>query len=160
MLNTTGGQEMKPKGANQKTNCSFCDKETTKGVIKRHESHCYLNPKNTKECPVCSSPIKNYKTSKTCSYACSNTLFRSGTNNPNWKESRYQTTCFAHHERKCVVCGEDKIVAVHHMNEDHNDNRPENLVPLCPTHHQYFHSQYRSEVLPVIEEYLQHFTGV
>jgi hypothetical protein len=51
------------------------------------------------------------------------------------------------------VCGERKIVAVHHANGNHNDNRPENLIPICPTHHAYVHSRYAAEVLPIIEEY-------
>jgi hypothetical protein len=82
-------------------------------------------------------------------------LFRSGEQNPNWKDTRYRTTCFAYHKKQCVVCGEDKIVSVHHMNEDRTDNSPENLIPLCPTHHQYFHSRYRNEVEHKIVKYLE-----
>lgn len=43
------------------------------------------------------------------------------------------------------------------MNENHKDNRPENLVPLYPTHHQYVHSRYKDEVLPAINQYLQEY---
>ena len=43
------------------------------------------------------------------------------------------------------------------MNEDHSDDRIENLVPLCPTHHQYMHSRYKSEILPKVEEYVEKF---
>ena len=46
-----------------KRKCPFCEKITVKGNFKRHEEFCYLNPKNTKLCPVCNNPIKNYKTS-------------------------------------------------------------------------------------------------
>ena len=143
------------KGANLKGWCKFCNKETNRGNLKRHQLNCYLNPENLKKCPVCGEPIKNYKTSKTCGYSCSNTYHRSGDKNPNWKQSSYRTTCFKHHEKRCVVCGEDKIVTVHHMNENHQDNSPENLIPLCPTHHQYFHSRYRNEVLPIILDYIK-----
>jgi hypothetical protein len=66
--------------------------------------------------------------------------------------------CWNEDQKECVVCGEDKVVAVHHMNEDHNDNRVENLVPLCPTHHTYMHSKYKAEILPVVEEYVRQFT--
>ncbi len=29
------------------------------------------------------------------------------------------------------------------MDENHENNDPQNLVPLCPTHHAYWHSRYR-----------------
>jgi hypothetical protein len=142
----------------KKVKCVHCAKETTIGNIKKHEDTCYLNPLVIKKCIVCDSIIKNYKTSKgTCSRSCANTFFKSGEQNGNWKGTNYQTLCFTHHKKECIICGENKIVAVHHMNEDHNDNRIENLVPLCPTHHQYMHSRYKKEILPKVEEYLKSF---
>lgn len=67
--------------------------------------------------------------------------------------SHYTTLCKKYHEWKCVVCGEERILAVHHLNEDHTDDRPQNLIPLCPTHHQYVHSKYRDLVQPIIDKY-------
>lgn len=145
---------MKVKGANLRAICCFCGKETNRGNIKRHQDSCYLNPKNLKECPVCFSPIKNYKTSKTCGYSCANTFTKSGENNPNFKGGHYRDICFTNHDKRCIVCGEEKIVSVHHINGNHNDHRIENLVPLCPTHHQYVHSKYRSEVEPFIKKFI------
>lgn len=132
--------------------CIHCSNGFAPGQIKRHQNSCIENPINKKECPACGK--MHSKKAITCSYACSNRYFRSGRNNPNWKDETYRTTCFEKHEKKCVVCGEDKIVAVHHMNENKKDNSLLNLVPLCPTHHQYIHSRYKDEVLPIIEEYL------
>ena len=141
--------------ANKRVACQYCEKQTTLGNIKKHETACYLNPTNLVECQVCSKPIKNYKTSKgTCSYSCSNKLFRTGTDNGNYSGKRYTTICFAHHKKECIVCGEDKIVAVHHNDHNHYNNDPENLIPLCPTHHQYVHSRYADEVQPIIDEYV------
>ena len=143
---------------NRKVHCQYCNKETTIGNIAKHEDSCYMNPKNIKRCSVCDGIIKNYKTSKgTCSRSCANTFFKSGEQNGNWKGTNYQSLCFTKHKKECIICGESKIVAVHHMNEDHNDNRIENLVPLCPTHHQYMHSRYKSEILPKVEEYVEKF---
>jgi hypothetical protein len=143
---------------NRKVQCKFCDKETTLGNIGRHETYCYLNPQNTKYCLVCNGVIKNYKSSKgTCSRSCANTHFKSGENNGNFKGDSYQYLCFTHHKKECVVCGENKIVAVHHLNEDHHDNRIENLVPLCPTHHQYMHSRYKVEIKPIVDAYIESF---
>ena len=113
-----------------------------------------------RKCPVCN---KNFKpgTSKqvTCSYSCSNTYFRSGTSHPNYGrgEKNYRARCFEVHEKKCIVCGEDKIVAVHHYDENHNNNEIINLIPLCPTHHSYVHSRYRNLVQPTIDEWRNKF---
>lgn len=72
-------------------------------------------------------------------------------------EASYRRMCFAHHEKKCVICGERKIVAVHHYDEDHHNNDPSNLVPLCPTHHQYWHSEFRNDVADAIHAYVATF---
>ena len=84
-----------------------------------------------KECPVCGKIFETKKTDRektTCSYSCSNSYFRSGENNPNWKDDSYRTTCFLYHEKKCVVCGEDKIIDVHHYDENKKNNNKENLI--------------------------------
>lgn len=70
------------------------------------------------------------------------------------ERENYRELCFRHHEKKCVVCGEEKVVSVHHIDEDHSNNDPKNLVPLCPTHHQYVHSRFKDEVEPIIENYV------
>jgi hypothetical protein len=114
------------------------------------------NKIQNKECPVCNTLFKpNYKTQATCSHGCSNTFFRSGTNNGNFKGTRYRTICFNAHEKVCIVCGEDKIVSVHHYDENNKNNSIDNLVPLCPTHHQYVHSRYKHLVQHIIEEWVE-----
>ncbi len=145
----------------KKEKCKYCENEISNTVLKRHEETCYLNPKVSKYCLNCGElclPNNGYTYHKkhkgTCSVSCSNSYFRSGPSNPNWKEDNYTTTCFYHHGKKCLKCGEEKIVGVHHVNGIHTDNRPENLVPLCPTHHQYIHSRYKYEVQPIVDKYL------
>lgn len=114
-----------------------------------------------KICPVCEREFETklgHRNEKiTCSYSCSNTYFRSGEKNPNWKQERYRTTCFEYHKKECIICGENKIVEVHHYDENKKNNSPNNLIPLCPTHHQYVHSQYKNEVLHKIKKYKQKF---
>ena len=80
-----------------------------------------------------------------CSRKCSNSVGgKAKSSKYHYDEvANYTTVAWRHHERKCLVCEEMNVVAVHHMNENHNDNRPENLVPLCPTHHQYMHSKHK-----------------
>ena len=113
----------------------------------------------TKKCPVCQTEFETlagHKREKhTCSHSCSNTFFRSGENNPNWKAEQsewgYRKLCFSKWSKKCLVCGFDKIVEVHHLDENHNNNDISNLVPLCPNHHKMFHTKkHRAEVLQAI----------
>lgn len=69
----------------------------------------------------------------------------------------YQRLCFDVHPHKCCVCGEEKIVAVHHYDGNHNNNDVCNLVPLCPTHHCYIHSKYKDEIINIIDKYIEQF---
>lgn len=139
----------------ERRKCIYCDKDYTIGNIKKHQNYCYLNPKNIKKCPVCDDPIKNYKTSVTCSYSCSNKHFRTGPNHGNWKDSSYRTTCFHYHEKKCIICNEENIVEVHHFDGNNANNDPLNLVPLCPTHHQYLHSRYKHLIEDQVISYIK-----
>jgi hypothetical protein len=146
--------------SNQKDNdhleCAYCKKKIKKQKLSRHENACVLNPKHIRYCPVCNGVINNKK-STTCSIACSNTYFRSGENHPRWNGSSYRVTCFLHHNKKCIICGEDKVVEVHHLDGDKTNNNPENLIPLCPTHHRYWHSKYRSLIEDQVNEYIKNF---
>lgn len=136
--------------------CKYCGKTTNTQNIAKHERYCYLNPSNLLECKCCGNPIKNYRYSKgTCSRSCANTYFRSGKDNGNFKGNNYQTICFYYHKKECIVCGENKIVAVHHNDHNHYNNDPQNLIPMCPTHHQYVHSRWKNEVQPIIDKYIQ-----
>ncbi len=69
----------------------------------------------------------------------------------------YQRICFENHPHKCCVCGEENIVAVHHYDGNHNNNEPSNLIPLCPTHHCYWHSNFRELIKDKVDEYINNF---
>lgn len=139
-----------------KHECQYCKRQISHPNHRRHELTCKQNVLNQRECPVCRKMYAKH--GETCSHSCSNTFFRSGKNNPNYKGTAYNKICWDHHGKKCLVCGEDKIVATHHVNGKHSDNRPENLVPLCPTHHQYVHSRYKDMVVPIVEEYIRKYS--
>lgn len=113
----------------------------------------------SRKCPVCkeSFTVKKSSPKVTCSYACSNTYFRSGEENGNWSNNSYTAICFLWHKKKCVCCNEKLIVAVHHFDNDRRNNDPRNLVPLCPTHHTYLHSSYANLVLPKVVAYVKAF---
>jgi hypothetical protein len=129
----------------------------------------------TKKCPVCESEFetkKNHKREKTtCSYACANSYFRSGENNPNYRDIndydtdtkrdnirlKYRKICFDNHQHKCVVCDEKKVLDVHHFDENYLNNEPDNLIPMCATHHNYLRSPYKGEVEPIVIKYRENF---
>lgn len=92
-----------------------------------------------------------------CSRSCANSLGGKAKAEKYHSDSvaNYTTIAWRHHEHKCCVCGEEKIVAVHHLDENHSNNDPRNLVPLCPTHHQYMHSRYKSDIKEVVDRYIK-----
>ncbi len=109
-----------------------------------------------KICPICETTFvtkNDSRESTTCSYACSNSYFRAGEDHPNYKGTHYRQICFSHHSKECIVCGESNIVEVHHYDENKENNSPDNLIPLCPTHHQYWHSRYKYLVKDEVDEY-------
>jgi hypothetical protein len=112
-----------------------------------------------KACPVCGklfTAFKNHPNEKmTCSFGCANTFFRSGKRHKEDSECRYFELCWRYHKKICVVCGECLIVEAHHYNGKHVDNRPENFAPLCPTHHQYWHSKHRALIQEKVDSYVK-----
>ena len=56
-----------------------------------------------------------------------------------------------------MICGEDKIIDVHHYDENKKNNSKENLIPLCPTHHMYWHSKYKFIIEETVNEYRDNF---
>ena len=111
-----------------------------------------------KSCPVCGNCFETQlghpREKQTCSYSCSNTHFRSGENNPNWKEisSQYRDICFQLYDHKCIVCEETEILDVHHLDGNRLNNDISNLIPLCPTHHAYIHRGKENLIWETIEQ--------
>lgn len=74
-------------------------------------------------------------------------------------QNGFRWVAFQYHGRKCIVCGEDGVLDVHHLNEIETDQNPANVVPLCPTHHRYLHSHWPDDVRPAINKYLDNWAG-
>jgi hypothetical protein len=132
--------------------CPFCNKLFKKPHLHQHTPKCVQNPQFGTPCPKCGT--LKHPSKQTCSTGCYNSLYRTGKNNPNYQTYKnYRTTCFIHHEKKCCVCGWDLIVEAHHFDGNHNNNDPGNLIPLCPNHHQLWHSGKRELIRDVVEKY-------
>ena len=55
--------------------------------------------------------------------------------------------------QKCVVCNFDKVVQLHHLDHNHQNNAKENLVGLCPNHHKMVHHRnFQKEVFEALKE--------
>ena len=54
---------------------------------------------------------------------------------------------------KCVICEFDKIVDLHHLDHNHLNSSPTNLIGLCPNHHKMIHSKkYQKEIFDILRE--------
>ncbi len=118
--------------------CHYCDKTGE-----------YLN------CFICKKKIyrtnkqiehsksKKYFCSKSCQTKWRNTQFV-GKRHANWRngKSEYATVLRRHGIPKiCMECGEkdSRIIATHHMDGNHNNNKIKNLVWLCHNCHHLAH---------------------
>ena len=55
--------------------------------------------------------------------------------------------------QSCSVCRFDKIVDIHHLDHDHENNASDNLTGLCPNHHKMLHSKkHQKEVFDALRE--------
>ena len=105
-------------------------------------------------CPVCNKEFETQeghpKAKTTCSYACSNTHFRSKTDNGQYKHGKksaydmknYRVKAFRLLENKCNHCGFDaykEVLHVHHKDRNRDNNDISNLEILCPTCHEVEH---------------------
>jgi hypothetical protein len=136
--------------------CSNC-KETIKGAgnFKKHKKACL---KNFIECGnnQCDTMFKSRKTNRFCSQNCFITAFRRGECEVANRVVSYRTLCFEFHQYKCICCKEDNILDVHHYDNDRENNTPENLIPMCPTHHRYIHNKnFKEEYNNIVENYLK-----
>ena len=64
-----------------------------------------------------------------------------------------------HYVAKCIVCGFDELVDVHHIDNNRSNNDPKNLVFLCPNHHYLLHRKYSTSVQICIDTFIKEHWG-
>ena len=162
--------------------CKFCSKSflaEAKEVNRGNGKYCslsccssYRHPKKPNvECATCGEKLYRNKSKKEASksglFFCNKECMSKAQKLDGIKEihpphyghglKNYRSICFRDHKKECIICGEDNIVAVHHYDHNHSNNDPGNLVPLCPTHHQYVHSSFSDLVKEKIDSYVSSF---
>jgi len=153
----------KHKRTKKDSYCVYCGKIISSYGKKIHEIHCPLNPNNIKFCPICDGYIKHYKYNKTCSHQCANKTFKqSKGHTPNNKKYfdkvDYRKIAKKYHKMECIICEEDLMIDIHHFDRDRDNNNPENLVPICATHHRYIHHNENYYIIKeCIDDYIKNF---
>lgn len=129
--------------------------KSTRSIQRLEERHCL-------QCNKKYFADKKYN-QKTCSRSCANKFFRSGINHGNYidngkrKNPIYRRICFKFHQKKCICCDETVAVDVHHIDYNCNNNKIDNLVPLCANHHRYLQlKEYRH----IVEEKIKNFIEI
>ena len=70
------------------------------------------------------------------------------------EDTSYIRIAWLYHKKECVICGEKTVIDVHHLDLNHFNNDPKNLIPLCPTHHMYIHRNHKELIEDKINLYL------
>jgi hypothetical protein len=54
--------------------------------------------------------------------------------------------------KECILCKFNKIIELHHLDENKSNNQIANLVPLCPNHHKMIHNfEFRTEIRKLLQ---------
>ena len=104
-----------------------------------------LVSKVIKTCPACKKEFLSFPRDKqvACSYSCSNTVFRSGENNPNYVNGAgsYRSRALKYYNNCCKYCSYNNpdALEVHHIDKNRENNSIENLEVVCANCHTLIH---------------------
>ena len=135
--------------------CKNCGEET-EHEAKGYCHKCYIKlawkPKE-KECKRCKR-ILPLKAKGLCG-GCYNTIFMLEVTKDHNHRLRHNIYSDLYNKitKSCAICSFDKIVDLHHLDENKANNSKDNLVGLCPNHHKMFHDlRYRNEIAKQLRE--------
>lgn len=53
----------------------------------------------------------------------------------------------------CIICGFDKVIDLHHLDGNKNNNSEKNMIGLCPNHHKMIHNiKFKEEINNLLKE--------
>lgn len=143
-----------------KLNCDYCKKEfylplylynkrkkRNKKIYCSKECSNNGHKKQTKcTCASCGKDILKtpyrIKQSKSGNVFCNQSCSATYNNSLRKKESinTYRRIAFQNYKHECACCGwniDERILEVHHIDEDRKNNKLKNLIILCPICHKY-----------------------
>lgn len=58
-------------------------------------------------------------------------------------------------KKQCLICGYSKIIHIHHLDGNHDNDDIDNLIPVCANHHQEIHSNnyFEANRIILLEKY-------
>jgi len=69
------------------------------------------------------------------------------------KRNNINLTTFRKITKQCIICGFNKIVDVHHIDSNKQNNSQKNLIGLCPNHHRMIHNfNFRPEIFQILKQ--------
>jgi len=140
--------------------CNNCKKEKiyipiygkSRGICKNCYKRIIWKPKLI-ECRRCKRQLPMH--AKGLCLGCYSSVFQID-NVKKWNAQLYHKIDHELYKRatqKCIICGFDKIIDLHHIDMNHQNNSPENLIGLCPNHHKMaHHRKYQKEVFELLKE--------
>ena len=117
--------------------CEGCGTTLPASSLKQHQSKC----ERFHPCQTCGTKTFNESyCSKSCAASANNSKGTIGyavyrAKKKISKRQTYRDICFEHWPHKCALCDWTICLDVHHIDDDHTNNDPKNLVPLCQNHH-------------------------
>lgn len=94
-------------------------------------------------CDFCGTPLRRFpsqiKEKNYCNRSCLSKT-KTHDNNGNWQGGKwrwFQAQVLRRDNYRCVICGFDQVVDVHHIvgRKRGGTDEPSNLITLCPNHH-------------------------
>ena len=145
------------------------DKKTEKVLTALKKRHDEKYGKILKFTVLCNCCEKNFdveerenlfpsKEKYFCSRKCANSVGGKAKRDK-YGLSAYTSIAKQYYAEKCIVCGFDEIVEVHHIDENRNNNDKKNLVFLCPNHHYLLHRKKSDKVGNTIKKFIKETWG-
>lgn len=141
----------------EKQICEKCGRECIKHA-KGMCTTCYKKfawkPKLQK-CKRCERMLPHH--AKGLCAGCYNTIFHLENAKHHFRIKRYgiDDNTYKNATQKCILCGFDKLIEIHHIDKNRRNNSEDNIIGLCPNHHKMLHSlKYRDEIINELNEIL------
>jgi hypothetical protein len=136
------------------TNCGKISEKHAKGFCITCYKKIHWKPKS-QICKKCNRELPLH--AKGLCGGCYSTVFHLQYNkDQNYKKyHKIEPEVYKRITKSCLICGFDKVVDLHHLDKNRQNNSEDNLIGLCPNHHRMKHDlRYSQEIMNLIKEKL------